>query len=100
MNVYHVRVFSVTSLTVLCLGTLEFLQKTLCFENVSGHKDVAAAQDVLKGKQASFRACTVSLFHRHKNLLLEILTSVMVVIMCQRVWREQGGLLSSWLNKN
>lgn len=90
-----------SSLSVLCLGTLEFLQKACCFENMSGYKDVAAAQDVLKGKQASSLACTVILFfYKHKNLLLEIYTSVRVVIMCQRVWSEGGGLLSSWLNKN
>lgn len=62
----------------------------------------AAAQDVLKEKQLPSLACTVPLFflYNDKNLLLEIHTSVKVVIMCQRVWSGGGGLLSSWLNKN
>lgn len=88
-----------SSLSVLCLGTLEFLQKAFCFENMSGQKDVAAAQDVLKGKQASSLTCTVRLYlfifssYKHKTLLLEIRTSIRVVIMCHQVWSEGGGLL-------
>lgn len=98
--------YTVSSLSVLCLGTLEFLQKALCFENMSGQKDVAAAQDVLKAKQASSLTCTVHLYlfifcsYKHKTLLLEICTSVRVAIMCHQVWSAGGGLLSSWLSKN
>lgn len=51
---------------------------------------MAAAQDVLKEKQASSLACTVPLFfYKHKNLLLEIHTSVRVVIVSLGV--EQRG---------
>lgn len=50
----------------------------------------AAAQDALNVKQLSSLTCTLPfLFYNHKNLLLEIHTSVRVVIMCQRV--ESGG---------
>lgn len=52
----------------------------------------AAAQDALNEKQLSSLACTLPLFffYNHKNLLLEIHTSVRVVIMCQRVWSGGG----------
>lgn len=51
-----------------------------------------AAQDALNEKQLSSLACTLPLFffYNHKNLLLEIHTSVRVVIMCQRVWSGGG----------
>ena len=74
---------------------------------------VAAAQDTFKGKHTSALACTMPSYFKHENLLLEIHTSVRVVIMCQRVRGRGvggvggrggggggGGLLSSWLNKN
>lgn len=45
-----------------------------------------SAQDTFKGKHATTLACTMPSYYKHENLLLEIHTSVGVVIMCQWVW--------------
>lgn len=65
-----------------------------------GTASCGSCPEPFKGKHASALACTMPSYHKHENLLLEIHTSVRVVIMCQRVWGRGGGLLSSWLNKN
>lgn len=51
---------------------------------------MADAQDKFKGKYMSALACTIPSYYEHENLLLEIHTSVGVVIMCQRVWGRGG----------
>lgn len=52
---------------------------------------MADAQDKFKGKYMSALARTIPSYYEHENLLLEIHTSVGVVIMCQRVWGRWGG---------
>lgn len=96
---YIIFVFSVCPPFQCCvLGTLEFLQRSSLLQKHMRARTVS--QDVLKEKQPSSLACTVPLFfYNHRNLRLEIHTSVRVVIMCQWVWSRGGGLLSSWLNK-
>lgn len=50
------------------------------------HGAMASDQDTFTGKHASTLACTMPLNYKCENLLLQIHTSVGVVIMCQRVW--------------
>lgn len=84
------RVYSL-SLQSSSFGTCWMLQKPfLLWKYITAPVAVADAQDKFKGKYMSALACTIPSYYEHENLLLEIHTSVRVVIMCQRVWGRGG----------
>lgn len=77
-------------LNLRVLVLVECCRSLLLWKYIKAPGAVADAQDAFKGKYTPALACTIPSHYEHENLLLEIHTSVEVVITCQRVWGRGG----------